>query len=260
MMEERQNSSPLHHLHPSTKVLCLLLFLVWAMVFNHPLYLLAITALVVIINLIGGSFRRALSFWKFYLVISCAAVLLWSLFLDEPGPGYNILGRHIATSAILYGIGMGLRLISLILFAVVFSSTTPIEAFNYGLRRLGLPYRVGFSLSLAFRLVPSVYQTAKMVESAQQARGHNPRKGGPLRRIFGFVPLMIPTILYTLRSANNLSLALECKGFGLKRKRTSLARYRIGWWDILTLALFIVGLSASIWLRLKGYGAVIDRL
>jgi len=252
--------SPLLKLHPATKILCLLIMLIEAMVFNHPLYLAPLLALVIIICLLAFAVRRALSLWKFYLVIALAAVVLWSLFLDEPGPGYILLGRHISLQAILYGIGMGERLITLILFAVAFSAATPIEAFTYGLRRLGLPYKVGFSLSLAFRLVPSIYQTARMVETAQRARGYDFRSQGFFRKILGFVPLMIPTILYTLRNANNLSLALECKGFGLKRQRTSYVCYHFGWGDVLALTLFAGILTASVWLRLHGYGAVVERL
>jgi energy-coupling factor transport system permease protein len=256
----RVSKSPLLKLHPTTKILCLLIMLVEAMVFNHPLYLAPLLALVIVICILALAVPRALSLWKFYLVIALAAVILWSLFLDEPGPGYNLLGRHISLCAVLYGIGMAERLIALILFAVAFSASTPIEAFTYGLRRLGLPYRVGFSLSLAFRLVPSIYQTARMVETAQRARGYDFRSQGFFHKIVGFVPLMIPTILYTLRNANNLSLALECKGFGLKRRRTSYVRYHFGWGDVLALALFVSILTISLWLRLHGYGAVVERL
>ena len=56
---------------------------------------------------------------------------------------------------------------------MLFLSTTKVEEFTAGLARLGVPYRVGFAITLSFRLVPLFIDSALTVVQAQNLRGYD---------------------------------------------------------------------------------------
>jgi energy-coupling factor transport system permease protein len=80
--------------------------------------------------------------------------------------------------------------------------------------------------------------------------------GGPLRRARSLLPLIAPVLLGSLRRADRLAVALEVRGFGARRKRTSIQEYRATAADWVALAL-VAGLVAGfLALRALGFGAL----
>lgn len=77
-----------------------------------------------------------------------------------------------------------------------------------------------------------------------------------VRKIKGYIPLIIPVFASSLRAADNLALALEARAFGYKEKRTSFIEYRFGIRDIAALCLFLIADAIVIALRIKGYGII----
>jgi energy-coupling factor transport system permease protein len=146
-------------------------------------------------------------------------IILWTIFLKN----------------LNYALAMALRLNALIFTGLIFLSVTRIEEFTYGLNKLGLPFRVSFALTLAFRLVPSFILSAQTTIQAQKSRGLDLETGNLVQRIKKFIPLLIPILATSLRNAELLAIALECKGFGIKKKRTSYLDYKFGRNDFLTL-------------------------
>jgi energy-coupling factor transporter transmembrane protein EcfT len=70
---------------------------------------------------------------------------------------------HLSRASLVFGLGRGLKLADLLATSVLFLSTTKVEEFTAGLARLGVPYRVGFAITLAFRLVPLFIDSALTV-------------------------------------------------------------------------------------------------
>ena len=75
------------------------------------------------------------------------------------------------------GLGMAIKLNVLLASGLLFLSTTRIEEFSYALCRLGLPYKVGFTMTMAFRLVPVFLDSALAVVQAQRCRGLDFERG-----------------------------------------------------------------------------------
>ena len=75
---------------------------------------------------------------------------------------------------------------------ILFLSTTRIEDFAYALTRLGMPYTVGFTMTMAFRLVPVFVDAATTVVQAQRCRGLDFERGGLWQRVLRYVPVMVP--------------------------------------------------------------------
>ena len=104
-----------------------------------------------------------------------------------------------------------LRMASLVLAAHLVSETTTttqmIDTFVHALgplRPLGVdPERTGMVLALTIRFVPMLVVMAREVREAQAARGSD-------RNILA---LAVPLIVRTLRMADDISAALEARGF-----------------------------------------------
>ena len=108
---------------------------------------------------------------------------------------------------------MVLRFSSVILLAALLTLTTSpsalSDAFLAGIRpfrRFGLPVeRIALAMMLTIRFIPVIAQAAEEVREAQRARGgrsHLLRSGGP-------------TLVRTLKLADELAEALEARGLGL---------------------------------------------
>jgi energy-coupling factor transport system permease protein len=97
-------------------------------------------------------------------------------------------------------------------------------------------------------MVPTIIGTAVTVTEAQRSRGLDTESGGPLARLRTYTPLLVPIFLHTLRNTDQLAKALESRGFGARRERTSLlaigfhARDVVAW----ILGAMALGLFAAV--------------
>jgi energy-coupling factor transport system permease protein len=109
-------------------------------------------------------------------------------------------------------------------------------------------------------MVPTIFNTTAIVSDAQKSRGYYPSGGGLIKRIKRYTPLIVPVLLYTIRNATRISIALESKGFMRKNKRTDYIEYTFRFIDILLLSILIIIVTSGIILRVNGYGEIIDRI
>ena len=109
--------------------------------------------------------------------------VLWTLFYPGTGP---------RSEALRFGLGMAFKLETFLVTGLLFLATTTVEELAFALTRLGLPYRVGFVITLAFRLVPVFLEAALAVVDAQRCRGLDFTRGRFHERIARFVPVIVP--------------------------------------------------------------------
>ena len=155
---------------------------------------------------------------------------------------------------------MGLRLDMMLICGMIFLSCTRIEEFTAGLNKLGMPFSVSFTLSLAFRLVPTFAATTSIVIQAQKSRGLDLESGWILSRIKKHVPLLIPIFIYAIRNADLLAMALESKSFGLRKDRTYYKEFKASFSDYITVVFLVILNAVCIYMRLNNMGYVLDRL
>ncbi|MEW6635476.1 MAG: energy-coupling factor transporter transmembrane component T [Actinomycetota bacterium] len=241
-----------HRLDPRTKMLLLLGAFVLAFLFVSPLYGLGVLALVL---LFGASARVLVNLrriWFILVMIAVVTVILWSIF----GSGETPLFLFVEREALLYAIGVALRIDITIIAGLIFLSTTRNEEIATGLVKLGIPYRFAFAVSTALRLVPTIAATGSTIGQAQRSRGLDLESGNIIERVRKHIPLLVPVFVSTIRSTNVFSMALESKGFGASPKRTYYLRLAMGGRDVLVLVVFALLLAGAIALRAAGYGGI----
>lgn len=246
----------LHRLDARTKVLSLLGLFVIALAFSDPRYVIIPTVLLMALIGSARAMRNVRKIWILLTLLLLYCLLLWPFFVTGRTP-FLTIGEHVVTwEAASFGLAMGLRLNLMLLGGILLLSTTTIEDFTLALRRLGLPSSVSFALSLAFRWVPSLIESAGSIVQAQRARGLDLGTGHVLARLRRYPPLLVPLIGHQLRQTRLLAMALESKGFGPGARRVSLRASSMRVLDWVTLSLVLAAAGVSLWLRLNGYGTV----
>ena len=210
----------IHRLHPTVKVFALFVMF-WSVYWvDHPLALLPLGLVMLALAQFTGAWPNFYRLrWLFILVI-LSTTLAWMVFYRKGPALINLPLIHLSRASLVFGLGRGLKLAELLATSVLFLSTTKVEEFTAGLARLGVPYRVGFAITLAFRLVPLFIDSALTVLQAQNLRGYDFNRGGPLERVKRYVPVLIPVFMGALRKANAMAMALEARGFGMSRQPT----------------------------------------
>lgn len=108
------------------------------------------------------------------------------------------------------------RLMALVLLALTVTMTTRtsdmlavVERALRPLERIGLvdAARVGLAVSLTIRFVPEIFARYREIRDAQAARGLG---GSP-------VAIIIPLVVRTLKSAEEIAAAIDARGFGAPR-------------------------------------------
>ena len=241
-----------HRRDPRTKMFLLVGTFVLAFLFVNPLYGLAVLALVVAFGALARSLVNLKRIRFILIMIGLVTVVMWSVFSQGETP----LFLFVEWEALLYGIGVALRIDATIIAGMIFLSTTRNEEIATGLVKLGIPYRFAFAVSTALRLVPTIAATGSTISQAQRSRGLDLESGNLIERVRKNVPLLIPVFVSTIRSTNVFSMALESKGFGASPKRTYFLRLAMGRRDVLVLLLFALLLAAALALRFAGYGGL----
>jgi energy-coupling factor transport system permease protein len=245
-----------HRRHPLVKVLALLLFFVAAFVMDHPLFILPLSAGIAALILLSGSTPTLYRLRILFLFIGVFTVLIWSVFYGRGTRLAALPFLPVTREGILFGLGMATKLSTFLATGALFLSTTRIEEFAYAFTLLGLPYRISFTLTLAFRLVPLFVEAAFTVIQAQRCRGLDIHSGPLLQRLRHYVLVLIPVFMGALRRADQMAIALEVRGFNSGRPRTSYQRAPWQMGDVLAL-LAVLGVTViyvSLWRA--GYGRI----
>ncbi len=137
-----------------------------------------------------------------------------------------IVGLYAARYGVPAGLWPGLRIaLQIGLFfvpGIVFLRTTQASQMMRGLGRV-LPYRLSFLVFTSFRFVPLFAREIRQIAMAQRLRGArlsgvdllNPHNWRDM-----FHCLMIPLLVRALKTADEVALSAEGRGFGIRPERT----------------------------------------
>jgi energy-coupling factor transport system permease protein len=234
-------ATPLHRLHPVTKLLALLGLVVAAFVVDRPVLLLALGLPLAALLVLAGGAPHLRRFAPALVLIFAVTAVVWTFFYGAP----------TREQGFRYGLSMGIRLATFLVTGLLFLTTTRMEEVAYGLRRLGMPYLVGFTLTLSFRLVPVFFESAVTIVQAQRCRGLEFGRGSLLARLRRYVPVIVPVFIGALRRADRMAMALELRGFNSGRPRTTYLRAQAGWRDAVagSVAIAVAGAYVALWTR-----------
>lgn len=243
-----------HRLHPLVRLLGMVAVFVAAFAAERPLGQLPIIGALTVLLIGTGSLTNLHRLRYLFVLIFVMTLLIWTFFYGPDGRPPLLAWGPILVSqtAPWFALGMALKLDCFLASGVLFLSVTRIEEFAYALTRLGLPYKVGFTMTMAFRLVPVFVDAAGTVVDAQRCRGLDFERGRPWERLRRYVPVMVPVFMGALRRADQMAMTLDARGFQAGTARTVLEPYPVGWRDVAVTGAILLGVAA--YLTLWWYG------
>ena len=223
--------SPVHSLTGATKLICLLLWSMAAMITYDTRFLIWMPLASFCLFRISKLRLRDVSFM---LGITALFMFLNNIliFLFAPQHGVAIYGtkhvlftlsaRFVVTKEqLFYHFNLVLKYLSMIPVVLLFICTTHPSEFAASLNRVGVPYSVAYAVALALRYIPDLEREYHEISQAQQARGIEMSKRQSLtRRLKNAGAILIPLILSSMDRIETIANAMELRGFGKKKKRT----------------------------------------
>ena len=230
-------SSPVHHLDPRVKVVCLTGLLVSTFAIGSPVQLVLAIALAGALVAATRLPVRAVVASVRPIVPFALVIAVFNLFVTRGETVLFAIGPLVATTAGLWAATLyALRLIvAITIGATLLLTTTPtaltdaFESLLSPLARLGVPaHEISMVLSLALRFVPVLADETQSVMDAQAARGGSFDEGGPVARVRALGAVLVPVFAGALRHAQNLSRALDarCSEGGAGRTRYQVPHVR----------------------------------
>jgi energy-coupling factor transport system permease protein len=216
----------LHRLYPLTKFFWLILASVLIFIIGDVIILWATAGLSLVLLFVIFHDIWFVRGFRLALVTSSMLLILYLLF-EKSGnilisSNYPIL--RVTTEGLETGLRVSSRYLSIIVLSYIFILSTDPNHLAYAFMELGLPYRFGFMLVTALRLVPILEQEGVTIYRAQLVRGIEYDHKG-LRKIFLFMQqFLTPLIFVTLKRVDHLVFSMEGRGFGQFQTRTFRTR------------------------------------
>jgi energy-coupling factor transport system permease protein len=244
-----------HRLHPLVRVLGMVAVFIAAFVVERPLWQLPLLVPLAWLLWWTEAWRNVWRLRVLFGLVFVMTLAIWTLFYgpDNQAPLFVWGPLHISRTGPWFGLGMALKLELFLGAGILFLSTTRIEDFAYALTRLGMPYTVGFTMTMAFRLVPVFVDAATTVVQAQRCRGLDFERGGLWQRVRRYVPVMVPVFMGALRRADQMAMALDARGFQRAAARTALDQHPVRPSDVVAGAALVVLVASYVALAAAGY-------
>ena len=148
----------------------------------------------------------------------------------------------ISAGGLLFGLGIVIKLLLVMIVSIYLISTTPTEQLLAGLQAIKVPNAIGLMMSMAVRFIPTMSSEVATIKDAQRARGAgSSRQAGQRRQpVQGTLPLFVPMIVTSMRRADTMAMSMVSRGYGFTKERTIMARLHVGFWDYLAVGLGVV--------------------
>lgn len=239
-------SSLLHQMNAAGKLVCFFLLLA-AIVMTDSLwgYALLIGCMVVIVKLAGLTFQNAVrpvAGLKLFLVL---IFVMNASFFSTKQVLWAWWIFHVSVEGMMQGANVVLRVSLLMVLANVLTSVTSpieltgaVETLLWPLHLLGIPVGdVAMILSVALQFIPVFMEEAEMIRKAQIARGARFESRRLLERAASMMPLVVPVFLAAFRRADELSAAMEARGYRRAKGRTRRLKEPFGYKDVAAFAI-----------------------
>jgi energy-coupling factor transport system permease protein len=231
MLTFTNQDSPVHRLTGATKLLVFAVWSVSAMITydTRCLILMLLFSLVIfrISRVRFQDYAFVLYFILLFFLLNQLAIFIFSPLEGTRIYGtrhdlFHLAGRYTVTAEqLFYQFNIALKYAVVIPMALLFLLTTDPGEFASSLNRIGVHYKIAYSVSLALRYIPDIQRDYENIAFSAQARGIDiSRKEKLPARLRNIVSILLPLILASIERIERISTAMELRGFGNGRKRT----------------------------------------
>lgn len=257
MLSYIKKDSPIHKLTGATKLICFLLWTIAAMITYDTRVLIGLfIAGIIVFKISKIKFEDVsfiLYFILFFLLLNALLIFVFSPYQGVEIYGsrtdlFHLIGPYTVTKEqLFYELNVILKYFATIPMALLFILTTDPSEFAASLNKIGVSYKVAYTVSIALRYIPDVQRAYKDISFAQQARGIDLSSKEKLsKRIKNSAAILMPLIFSSLERIDKISLAMELRAFGNNKKRTWYNSRKFGKIDYISIVILLIIVAISI--------------
>ena len=221
----------IHRLTGSTKLLCFLMWSMTAMLSYDTRVLVVILGLSFVMYKVSKIVFKEIAF-VFYFILVFLVINNLAVFFFSPYEGVAIyhtrhdviklIGPYTLTwEQLFYQLNMTLKYLTIIPIGLIFLVTTHPSEFAASLNKIGVSYKIAYSVAIAMRYIPDIQRDFIEISQAQQARGIDLSRREKLpKRLKNMGAILMPLVLTSLDRIETISYAMELRSFGKYKKRT----------------------------------------
>ncbi|RLE62437.1 MAG: hypothetical protein DRJ49_03980 [Thermoprotei archaeon] len=233
----------IHKLDPRAKLIWFLMVFIASIIcqfdgrISFPIYLSLL--LMVALSKLPWSRIWLVTINTFVFLITC--LLLWPPYYANHGVTLfrvPIIGWEYTDVGLLVAFGKMFLIVNPIIAILIIFCTTMPSGLVFCIHSLRLPYKAGFILTIALRFLPVAIRETRTIMEAQMSRGLELQRGNILQRLRNFAPIFIPLFVRMMKGVVELSVSLESKCFGAKRKRTFVHEFKWGRRETIYILIF----------------------
>ena len=231
MLSYSNIDSPIHKLAGASKLIALIIWALASMITYDTRVLLGMFVVSIIVFKISKVEFKQISFVLYFILVFLLLNNI-AIFIFSPYEGVQIYGSRtdlfkiagpytLTLEQLFYQFNITLKYFSIIPMALLFMVATNPSEFAASLNKIGVNYKIAYSVSIALRYIPDVQRDYQDISFAQQARGIDMSKKEKLtKRIKNSASILMPLIFSSLERIETISTAMELRAFGNNKKRT----------------------------------------
>src|SRR5215216_6110162 len=227
----RPRNTFVQRLDPRTRfifMLCIILGLtlpdIWDYRIILPLFLVSLT-LYFLARIEWKDVRRT---WLFILILVVFIVGLNGMLSGRGGPSsvtdlpspvvFKVGWVPVTISKIWFALNQMVRMLTMAIPAIMLPYTLDPNIYGTAFKRMGVSDQVSFTMDLAFRFLPTFARDFTITIDAQRARGYelDKLKGGIVARIQRLAPLVIPVVMQSTVTGEEVIDAMDLRAFGTR--------------------------------------------
>jgi len=193
------------------------------------------------------------------LLLILIFTFLYQLVFTEGKVIWSYSFIELTVEGLQNGIRFVWRIVLLILLASMLTLTTKPLSLADALVKLLSPLskinvpveQFSLMIVIAIRFIPTILQELDRILLAQKARGYDLSSIPLLKRIFAYIPILIPLIFTIVQRAEQLTYAIDARAYGNGRGRTSYKQLKFQYIDyhvaFIVIIVVVILLIIKIW-------------
>ncbi len=251
-------NSIIHRIDSRIKIIATFLFLIAVFLTNNAYYFIFYLGFVVTISIISKvgvkNLILALKPMRFLLIFM---IVFNIAFYKQGNLIFEFKFIQIYDAALLNTLFFVSRIVIIIMYSSILTLTTTPLQLAVGIEDLLSPLKIvkfpahelGMMISIALRFIPTLFEETDKIMKAQASRGIDFKNGKIKEKVKGLTAMLIPLFVNSIKRAEDLSDAMEMRGYTDGKNRTKIHESKIGMSDIIYLVVHILVLSTLVYLR-----------
>ena len=257
-------NTPIHRIDPRTKIFLLIVFLVtiflrvdsWSTTLIMTAFLFTIFVIFFAIAKINflDLFKSLKAMWFLILFLLIIYIFVPNATYDPTHIAFYIGTFPVYYDAFFQAAYIIMRIVMMLMVVMLLTSTTSPMNLTYALEWYMTPltlikfpsHIVAMTLSIALRFIPTLLDETDRIMKAQSSRGVSFARGGFMKKFKAIISLIIPLFVSAINRSEELSNAMEARGYDPYAKRSRYRKMNFSYLDIIALLVGLLILGAVI--------------